>query len=98
VSDNIISYIEMCQREGLSLQKGMNFSVGRNHSVILMSVRPGAPYNDRLEDDGTTLITKDTTNRKEPFQTLNTRIKWRSAVRAYVQKMESFMKPHKPQS
>ena len=56
MSDNIISYIEMCQREGLSLQKGMNFSVGRNHSVILMSVRPGAPYNDRLEDGGTTLI------------------------------------------
>jgi hypothetical protein len=24
MSDNIISYIEMCQREGLSLQAGMN--------------------------------------------------------------------------
>jgi HNH endonuclease len=56
VSDNIISYIEMCQREGISLQKGMNFNCGGNHSVILMSVRPGAPYNDRLEDGGTTLI------------------------------------------
>lgn len=56
MSDNIISYIEMCQREGLSLQKGMNFNCGGNHSVILMSVRPGAPYNDRLEDGGTTLI------------------------------------------
>ena len=56
MSDNIISYIEMCQREGLSLQKGMNFNCGGNHSVILMSVRPGAPYNDRLEDNGTTLI------------------------------------------
>jgi hypothetical protein len=38
------------------LQQGMNFNCGRNHSVILMSVRPGAPYNDRLEDGGTTLI------------------------------------------
>jgi len=34
----------------------MNFGRGGNHSVILMSVRPGAPYHDRLEDDGTTLI------------------------------------------
>jgi hypothetical protein len=56
VSDNIISYIEMCQREGLSLQKGMNFNCGGTHSVILMSVRPGAPYDDRVEDGGSTLI------------------------------------------
>jgi hypothetical protein len=34
----------------------MNFGLGRNHSVILMSLRPNAPYQDRLEDDGTTLI------------------------------------------
>jgi hypothetical protein len=46
----------MCQREGLSLQAGMNFGVGGNHSVILMSVRPNAPYRDRIEDGGTTLI------------------------------------------
>jgi hypothetical protein len=56
MSDNIISYIEMCQREGLSLQAGMNFGVGGNHSVILMSVRRNAPYRDRIEDEGTTLI------------------------------------------
>jgi hypothetical protein len=56
MSDNIISYIEMCRREGLSLQAGMNFGVGETHSVILMSVRPNAPYRDRLEDGGTTLI------------------------------------------
>jgi hypothetical protein len=46
----------MCQREGVSLQRGMNFELNGNHSVILMSVRPNAPYADRLEDDGTTLI------------------------------------------
>lgn len=46
----------MCTREGASLQRGMNFGIGGNHSVILMSVRPGAPYRDRLEDDGTVLI------------------------------------------
>lgn len=56
VSDNIISYIDMCLREGTSLQQGMNFGLGGNHSVILMSVRPNAPYRDRLEDNGTILI------------------------------------------
>lgn len=56
MSDNIIPYIEMCLREGVSLQQGMNFGLGGNHSVILMSVRAGAPYRDRLEDGGSTLI------------------------------------------
>ena len=56
LSDNIISYLEMCQREGASLQQGMNFGMGGTHSVILMSVRPNAPYRDSLEDGGTTLI------------------------------------------
>src|SRR6476646_1037450 len=56
MSDNIISYIDMCQREGLSLQAGMNFGVGGTHSVILMSIRQNAPYRDRVEDGGTTLI------------------------------------------
>ncbi len=56
MSDNVISYIDMCQREGASLQQGMNFGLGGNHSVILMSVRPNAPYRDRLEDGGTTLV------------------------------------------
>ena len=46
----------MCQREGTSLQKGMNFGLKRNHSVVLMSLRENAPYRDRLEEDGTTLI------------------------------------------
>jgi hypothetical protein len=55
-SDNIIPYVEMCRREGTSLQRGMNFGLGGNHSVILMSLRRNAPYRDRLEDTGTTLI------------------------------------------
>jgi len=46
----------MCGREGRSLQQGMNFGVNNNHSVILMSFRPNAPYRDRIEDGGTTLI------------------------------------------
>lgn len=56
MDNEIISYIEMCRREGTSLQKGMNFGLGNNYSVILMSVRPGSPYEDRLEDGGETLI------------------------------------------
>ncbi|MBX7201127.1 MAG: HNH endonuclease [Rhodospirillaceae bacterium] len=56
MSDNVISYLEMCRREKASLQAGMNFGLGGNHSVVLMSVRPNAPYRDRLEDGGTTLV------------------------------------------
>ena len=56
MSNEIISYIDMCQREGLSLQKGMNFRSGGDHSVILLSVRPNAPYRDRYEEDGAILI------------------------------------------
>ena len=46
----------MCQREGLSLQRGMNFNCPPKHSIVLSSHRPGAPYEDRLEKDGTVLI------------------------------------------
>lgn len=46
----------MCQREGTSLQQGMNFNLSGDHSVILMSLRPGAPYDDELQDGGSTLI------------------------------------------
>ncbi len=56
MANDIIAYLEMCRREGASLQRGMNFGLGRSHSVILMSVRRGSPYNDRLEDGGSTLI------------------------------------------
>lgn len=55
VDNEIISYIEMCQREASSLQRGMNFELGEGYSVILMSVHPCARYRDRVEDDGTTL-------------------------------------------
>src|SRR5690349_7258515 len=54
--NEIISHMEMCLREGRSLQRGMNYSVGGTHSVLLMSVRPGSPYDDALLDGGSTLI------------------------------------------
>jgi len=55
-ANEVISYMEMCVREGASLQRGMNFRLGGDHSVILMSLRPNAPYQDRIEDGGETLI------------------------------------------
>jgi hypothetical protein len=46
----------MCQREGTSLQRGMNFRLRGRHSVILMSRRADAQYADRIEEEGTVLI------------------------------------------
>jgi hypothetical protein len=47
----IISYPELVKREGLMVQKGMNFRIKPNYTIILMSVRKGAPYNDRWHED-----------------------------------------------
>lgn len=43
MANEIISYLEMCQREGVNLQKGMNYQLGNGYSVILMSVSDNAP-------------------------------------------------------
>jgi hypothetical protein len=53
---DVIPYLEMCRQEGVSLQRGMNFRLKGRASVILMSLRPGAPYADRVEDQGRILI------------------------------------------
>ncbi len=53
---DVVSYLEMCTREGASLQRGMNFRLNEGMSVVLMSVRAGAPYADRVENDGRVLI------------------------------------------
>ena len=53
---DVISYLEMCTEEGFSLQRGMNYHTRGGYSVILMSLRPNAPYADRVEDDGRVLI------------------------------------------
>jgi len=47
----IISYPEVVRREGIMLQRGMNFRVKPDYSIILMSVRKGAPYNDRWDEE-----------------------------------------------
>jgi len=52
----IISYFEMCSEEGVNLQRGMNYHLGKTYSIILMSEQPGSPYEDRIEEDGKILI------------------------------------------
>ena len=56
MNGEIISYLDLCVREGAHLQHGMNWRVLPTHSAFLMSTRKGAPYDDRIEDDGRTLI------------------------------------------
>lgn len=48
--------MEMCSSVGVNLQRGMNFRLRDAESIILMSRRPGAPYADRVEDEGRILI------------------------------------------
>lgn len=54
---DIIRYVDMTIEEGFSIQRGMNFNIAnKDYGIILMSVRPNAPYADRFEDNGTTII------------------------------------------
>lgn len=48
---SIISYTDIIGREGITLQRGMNFRVKPNYSIVLMSVRKGSRYNDRWHED-----------------------------------------------
>jgi hypothetical protein len=52
----ILKHSEMCVAEGISLQKGMNYCPMKGRSILLMSRRSNAPYRDRVEDNGLTLI------------------------------------------
>lgn len=55
--NTIMSHHEMCQREGgRMLQAGMHFRPRGDVSILLMSVRHNAPYSDRIEDAGRTII------------------------------------------
>lgn len=56
MKDEIITYREMCDRENVqTLQRGMNYRLNANYSVILMSQRTNAPYSDRVYPDGITI-------------------------------------------
>jgi len=57
MKDDILTYREMCDSESVqTLQRGMNFRINSNYSVILMSQRPNAPYNDIILNDGVTIV------------------------------------------
>ena len=57
MKDDILSYREMCDQENVqTLQRGMNYRLGPDHSVILMSQRKNAPYQDEALGDGCTII------------------------------------------
>lgn len=52
MKDEIITYREMCDNEGVqTIQRGMNYRLNSNYSVILMSQRSNAPYNDKILAD-----------------------------------------------
>ncbi len=53
---SVISYNKMCMEENTNLQRGMYFRLNEEYSVFLMSLRPNAPYEDRVEDEGKVLI------------------------------------------
>lgn len=56
IQDDILSYREMCDIEGIqTLQRGMNYRLNPNYSVILMSQRSNAPYQDKIYEDGITI-------------------------------------------
>jgi hypothetical protein len=66
VAGEVISYLEMCQAWSASLQKGMNFRLRPDRSVILMSRRSNAPYRDQIEEDGKVLIYEGDQPRSSP--------------------------------
>ncbi|MFL6302908.1 MAG: hypothetical protein ACJ72H_05140 [Candidatus Sulfotelmatobacter sp.] len=53
---DVVSYLDMCADFGVNLQRGMNFRLKGNESLILMSLRQGAPYADRFEEGGRVII------------------------------------------
>src|SRR5271169_1679000 len=53
---DVVSYLEMCAPFGVNLQRGMNYKIRDGKSLILMSQRSGAPYEDRVEQDGRVII------------------------------------------
>lgn len=56
IRDDILSYREMCDIEGVqTLQRGMNFRLNPHYTVILMSQRANAPYKDKIHEDGVTI-------------------------------------------
>ncbi|HLW83165.1 MAG TPA: HNH endonuclease [Candidatus Acidoferrales bacterium] len=53
---DVISYLEMCREWGASFQRGMYFKLRGPASVLLMSRRRDAVYEDQVQDNGKILI------------------------------------------
>jgi hypothetical protein len=47
--DDIFGYDKLVAAEKANLQAGMNYREGRDYSVVLMSIRKGAPYRDSID-------------------------------------------------
>jgi len=106
-TDDIISYTELVAAEGINLQRGMNFNIKPEYSILLMSVRKNAPYADEFDDKTNTLIyeghdvpsnlAKDPKETDQPLTTpkgtLTENGKFFIAAQAYKMKMVEH--PHK---
>ena len=66
MKDEILSYWDMCSRQGMALQRGMYFKPPPGHGVILMSRRANAPYADALSPDETVLLYEGHDARRTP--------------------------------
>jgi hypothetical protein len=53
---DVVACLEMCAPFGVNLQRGMNFRLRNSESLILMSLRRGAPYEDRVEQGGRVIV------------------------------------------
>ncbi len=53
---DVIGYFDLCRDEGKGLQHGMHFRLRPGVSVVLMSRRRGAPYDDIMLEDERILI------------------------------------------
>ena len=51
-----VSFQAMCVREGVYFQRGMNYRVRPDHSVILCSNRASSKYDDLMDEQGAILI------------------------------------------
>ncbi|OGM28157.1 hypothetical protein A2962_02100 [Candidatus Woesebacteria bacterium RIFCSPLOWO2_01_FULL_39_61] len=55
--DFVITHAELSNKEGMSLQRGMNYRPGdKEYSIFLMSVSPDAPYNDGFDAENKKLF------------------------------------------
>jgi len=94
----------MCSKENLSLQRGMNFNAAQTHSIVLSSHRPGAPYDDVLEENGTVLIyeghdeprTRDTPYPKDIDQPLRSKTGKLTQNGLFHEAAQSYLRDEKP--